>query len=71
MSTQQKARNCKHWVQEELEQWSVLAKQKEDDSLAMEKYMRQDEARVKELNMQVCLALCRLLGWCMLLANLC
>lgn len=41
------------WLQEELEQWTAVAKQKEDDNLAMEKYMRQDEARVKELNMQV------------------
>ncbi len=40
-------------MQEELEQWSALAKQKEEDSLAMEKYMRQDEAKVKELNLQV------------------
>ncbi|GAB4818571.1 hypothetical protein N2152v2_005617 [Parachlorella kessleri] len=39
--------------QEELEQWSAVAKQKDDDNLTLEKYMRQDEAKVKELNMQL------------------
>jgi hypothetical protein len=36
-------------AQEELEQWLAAARQKEDDSLALERYRRQDEARVKEL----------------------
>lgn len=40
-------------AQEELEQWATAAKQKEDDSLALERYRRQDEAKVKELSMQL------------------
>lgn len=40
--------------QEELDQWSAVAQQKEEDSLAMERYRRQDEARVKELSSQAC-----------------
>ncbi len=40
-------------LQEELEQWLAAARQKEDDNLALEKYQRQDEAKVKELGMQL------------------
>ena len=39
--------------QEELEQWSLAAKQKEEDNLALEKYKRQDEIKVKELNLEI------------------
>lgn len=39
--------------QEELEQWSLAAKQKEEDNLALEKYRRQDEIKVKELNLEI------------------
>jgi hypothetical protein len=39
--------------QEELEQWAATARQKEGDALALERYRRQDEARVKELGMQL------------------
>jgi predicted RNase H-like nuclease (RuvC/YqgF family) len=40
-------------LQEELEQWLAAARQKEEDSLALERYRRQDDARVKELGMQL------------------
>lgn len=42
-----------NWNQEELEQWAVAAKQKEDDFLAIEKYKRADEFRIKELNLSL------------------
>ena len=35
--------------QEELEQWVEAAKQKEEDNLALQKYTRADEAKTKEL----------------------
>lgn len=41
------------WNQEELEQWALAAKQKEEDNLALQKYTRADESKVKELNLQV------------------
>ena len=37
-----------NWNQEELEQWALAAKQKEDDNLALQKYTRADEAKIKE-----------------------
>merc|ERR1719163_907839 len=42
-----------NWNQEELEQWALAAKQKEEDNLAMEKYTRADEAKIKELTLQL------------------
>ena len=42
-----------NWNNEELEQWYLAAKQKEEDNLALQKYQRQDEAKVKELDMQI------------------
>lgn len=42
-----------NWNQEELEQWAVASKQKEDDFLTIEKYKRADEFRIKELNLQM------------------
>lgn len=39
--------------QEELEQWDLARKQKEDDALALQKYHRADAAKIKELNLQI------------------
>eukprot|EP00753_Platysulcus_tardus_P018333 PLAT6827.3.p1 GENE.PLAT6827.3~~PLAT6827.3.p1 ORF type:complete len:1047 (-),score=734.14 PLAT6827.3:146-3259(-) len=41
------------WNQDELEQWALAAKQKEEDHLALEKYTRADEAKVLELTLQI------------------
>lgn len=38
-----------NWNQEELEQWALAAKQKEEDNLALQKYTRADDAKIKEL----------------------
>ncbi len=40
-----------NWNQEELEQWAIAAKQKEEDALALQKYTRSDELKIKELSM--------------------
>lgn len=37
--------------QEELEQWALAARQKEDDNITLEKYKRADDAKIKELNL--------------------
>lgn len=37
--------------QEELEQWALAAKQKEDDNQALEAYQRADEAKIKEMTL--------------------
>lgn len=37
-----------NWNQEELEQWAETARQKEEDFLAIERYRRQDEQKVKD-----------------------
>eukprot|EP00741_Cyanophora_paradoxa_P020955 tig00021319_g20230.t1 len=42
-----------NWNQEEIEQWALAARQKEDDNLALQKYMRADELKLKELNLQI------------------
>jgi chromosome segregation ATPase len=42
-----------NWNQEELEQWAIAAKQKEDDFLAIEKYKRSDEQKIKDLTLQL------------------
>ena len=42
-----------NWNQEELEQWALAAKQKEDDNLALQRYTRADEVKIKELNLQI------------------
>jgi chromosome segregation ATPase len=42
-----------NWNQEELEQWAVAARQKEEDSLALQKYTRADEVKIKEANLHV------------------
>jgi chromosome segregation ATPase len=41
------------WNQEELEQWAVAAKQKDDDNLTLQKYARADELKIKELNLRI------------------
>jgi len=42
-----------NWNQEELEQWALAARQKEEDNLALLKYTKADESRMKELNLQL------------------
>jgi chromosome segregation ATPase len=39
--------------QEELEQWDLARKQKEDDALVIERYTKADDAKVRELNFEV------------------
>lgn len=36
---------------EELEQWAIASRQKEDDNLSLEKYKYEDESRIKELRL--------------------
>lgn len=43
-----------NWNQEELEQWALAAKQKEEDNLALQKYARADDVKIKELRCVVC-----------------
>ena len=42
-----------HWNQEDLEQWALAARQKEEDNITLEKYKRADETKIKELNLQI------------------
>merc|ERR1712039_402962 len=42
-----------NWNQEELEQWAIAARQKEEDELTLEKYRRADDAKVKELTLAI------------------
>lgn len=42
-----------NWNQEELEQWALAARQKEEDNLSLQRYMRADEVRIKELSLHV------------------
>eukprot|EP00828_Plagiopyla_frontata_P039531 TRINITY_DN5201_c0_g1_i7.p1 TRINITY_DN5201_c0_g1~~TRINITY_DN5201_c0_g1_i7.p1 ORF type:complete len:487 (-),score=118.97 TRINITY_DN5201_c0_g1_i7:135-1595(-) len=42
-----------NWNQEELEQWALAARQKEEDNITLEKYKRIDENKIKELNLQI------------------
>mmetsp|Transcript_20436 Transcript_20436/g.66353 ORF Transcript_20436/g.66353 Transcript_20436/m.66353 type:complete len:909 (-) Transcript_20436:163-2889(-) len=42
-----------NWNQEELEQWALASRQKEEDNLALQKYQRADESRIKELNLAI------------------
>eukprot|EP01028_Stygiella_incarcerata_P008180 TRINITY_DN3494_c0_g1_i1.p1 TRINITY_DN3494_c0_g1~~TRINITY_DN3494_c0_g1_i1.p1 ORF type:complete len:924 (-),score=333.31 TRINITY_DN3494_c0_g1_i1:209-2881(-) len=41
------------WNQEEFEQWALAERQKDEDSLTLEKYRRMDESRIKELTLQL------------------
>eukprot|EP00388_Colpodella_angusta_P043144 GDKK01058582.1.p1 GENE.GDKK01058582.1~~GDKK01058582.1.p1 ORF type:complete len:878 (+),score=234.75 GDKK01058582.1:74-2707(+) len=40
-----------NWNQEELEQWALAARQKEEDQLTLEKYSRADEIKVRDLTL--------------------
>ena len=42
-----------NWNQEELEQWALATRQKEEDNLTLEKYRRADEAKIKELTLNI------------------
>ena len=42
-----------NWNQEELEQWALAARQKEEDNISLQKYIRADEVRIKELSLHV------------------
>mmetsp|Transcript_10381 Transcript_10381/g.31931 ORF Transcript_10381/g.31931 Transcript_10381/m.31931 type:complete len:882 (-) Transcript_10381:323-2968(-) len=42
-----------NWNQEELEQWALAARQKEEDNLALLKYSKADETKLKDLNLQL------------------
>merc|ERR1719324_794373 len=42
-----------NWNQEELEQWAIAARQKEEDELTIEKYKRADDATVRELTFAI------------------
>jgi hypothetical protein len=42
-----------NWNQEELEQWALAARQKEEDNLTLEKYKRADEVKIKEMNLEI------------------
>mmetsp|Transcript_7915 Transcript_7915/g.13116 ORF Transcript_7915/g.13116 Transcript_7915/m.13116 type:complete len:931 (-) Transcript_7915:200-2992(-) len=42
-----------NWNQEELEQWAVASKQKEDDNMAIDKYRGADEIKIKELSLEL------------------
>eukprot|EP00756_Hemistasia_phaeocysticola_P014777 Hpha_TRINITY_DN15359_c3_g7::TRINITY_DN15359_c3_g7_i1::g.88239::m.88239 len=42
-----------NFQQEELEQWDLARKQKEDDTVALERYSKADAAKIKELNLQI------------------
>ncbi|KAG5184850.1 flagellar associated protein [Tribonema minus] len=42
-----------NWNQGELEQWALAARQKDEDNLALERYRREDEARARELSLQI------------------
>lgn len=42
-----------NWNQEELEQWAIAARQKEEDELTLEKYRRADDSKVRELTLVV------------------
>ncbi|KAJ1447057.1 hypothetical protein M885DRAFT_576621 [Pelagophyceae sp. CCMP2097] len=42
-----------NWNQEELEQWALASKQKEDDDAALQRYTRADEAKVGSLALNI------------------
>jgi chromosome segregation ATPase len=42
-----------NWNQEELQQWAVASKQKEEDKAALEKYTKADGSRVKDLTLEL------------------
>ena len=42
-----------NWNQEELEQWALATRQKEEDHLTLEKYRRADEQKIKDLTLNI------------------
>ncbi|CAN0220456.1 unnamed protein product, partial [Phaeothamnion confervicola] len=42
-----------NWNQEELEQWALAARQKDEDAEALQRYRRADDAKAKELTLQI------------------
>lgn len=42
-----------NWNQDELEQWALALRQKEEDNLTLEKYRRQDEIKIKEITLTI------------------
>eukprot|EP00736_Rhodelphis_marinus_P006285 Rmarinus@m.16247 len=46
-------RKVMDWNQEELHQWALAAKQKEEDTIALLKYTRIDEGKAKRLNLEL------------------
>merc|ERR1712124_85463 len=42
-----------NWNQEELEQWALASRQKEEDNLTLQKYKRMDEGKIKELSLNI------------------
>merc|ERR1719161_598965 len=42
-----------NWNQEELEQWALAARQKEEDEMTLEKYRRADDSKIRELTLTV------------------
>merc|ERR1712226_955656 len=42
-----------NWNQEELENWAIAARQKEEDEMTLEKYRRADDSKVRELTLAV------------------
>ncbi|KAJ8606866.1 hypothetical protein CTAYLR_010263 [Chrysophaeum taylorii] len=42
-----------NWNQEELEQWALAAKQKDEDNMALERYARADEVKINALSLQI------------------
>lgn len=42
-----------NWNQDELEQWAVASRQKEEDNAALERFKRSDDAKIKEMSLQL------------------
>ncbi|KAF1334319.1 hypothetical protein FI667_g2350, partial [Globisporangium splendens] len=42
-----------NWNQDEMEQWAMATKQKEENAMALERYRRADESEIKELNLEI------------------
>lgn len=36
-----------------MEQWAVAGKQKEEDNVTLQKYRKEDDAKIEELNLQI------------------
>merc|ERR1712113_535763 len=42
-----------NWNQEELEQWAIAARQKEEDEMTLLKYKRADDSKIRELTLAI------------------